>query len=136
MSLPRLSGDEYQQAFTMSYDHVELTADLTVKLFKVPSGRKIRVDGVKYVNPTGLAQDASNYFNLKLLKGASTVAFNWSTHTGDQGSIAADTFVDFAASSTDADKVFDGGDVMSIFFDETGTSDLPAGRLVIYGRYV
>lgn len=136
MTLPLFAGD-YQQAFALSYDHASAAADTTFKLFAIPAGKKLRVDGVKYVNPTGLAGNDTNSFNIKLVKGASTVAFNWSTLlTGGQGTLAANTFVDFVGSATDTDKVFAAGDDMSVFFDLTGTLTLPAGRLVIYGRYV
>jgi hypothetical protein len=125
----------YQEAFELSYDHSALTADLTVKLFKVPAGRKLRIDAVDYINPAGLAEDAANYFNLQL-KNGSTVIGNWSTETGQEGTLTADTFVAFDMSDTDADLVLDPTEILSIVFDETGTATLPAGRLVVRGRWV
>lgn len=136
MPLPRLAAPELQEPFLLAFDHVQVTADTTIKLFKVPDGKSLRIDGVDYVNPTGLAADASNHFNLKILKGASTVMANWSTETGQQGEIAADTFVAMTLSATDANLVAAGADVISLFLDETGTQTLPAGRVVIRGRYV
>jgi hypothetical protein len=137
MPLARFAADDLQQAFTLSYDAASTAADITVKLFNVPAGKRVRVDGVKYVNPTGLAANDTNFYTLKLVKGASTVAFSWATTaTGGQGALTANTFVDFAGSATDTDKVFAAGDDMSVFLDLTGTLTLPAGRLVIYGRYV
>lgn len=136
MPLPKTPNGGLQTGFYLAVDHVAVTADTTVKLDKVPSGLKLRIDSVQYVNPTGLAQDASNYFNIKVLKGASTVVANWSTLTGAEGTLTANTFVNMVMSSTDADKVLDAADELSYFLDETGTASLPAGRIVIRGRYV
>lgn len=136
MPLPRSPNVGLQLGFYLAVDHVTVTADTTVKLDKIPSGQKLRIDSVQYVNPTGLATDAANYFNIKILKGAATVVANWSTLTGAEGTIAANTFVSLTMSSTDADKVFTAADELSYFLDETGTATLPAGRIVIRGRYV
>lgn len=136
MPLPRLNSDEYQQQVVLTYDAASANADRTDKLFKVPAGKKFRVDQVRYVNAIGLAGNGTNFFNIKVLKGAATVAFNWSTDTGAQGTIAANTFVDFVGAAADADKVLAGDEELSVFFDLTGTATLPAGRLVVLGRYV
>jgi hypothetical protein len=125
-----------QERIAISYDHAAVTADTTVKLWSCPTGRAFRVMRVFYCNPTGLAADATNYFNLKILKGAATVAANWSTLTGQQGALGADTPVEFTLSSTDADRVLQAGDALSLFLDETGTQTLPAGRVVVEGCYV
>jgi hypothetical protein len=117
------------------YDHIQVTADTTIKLFTVPAGKKLRLLKAEYVNPTGLAQDATNYFTIKVLKGA-TVMASWSTLTGAQGTIAADTFVDLVNSATDADLVADAAAVISLFLDETAAATLPAGRIVLHGVLV
>lgn len=104
----------------------------TYKLWK--ADRAGRVDRISYVNPTGLAQGASNYFTLSVKKG-STVIGSWSTHTGSEGTLTADTFVTFTLSTTDADLVFAAGDQISFVLSETGnTASLPAGSLVIEGH--
>jgi hypothetical protein len=118
------------EQITLTYDHAQVTADTTVKLYKVPAGKKLRVVGVDYINPTGLAEDAANYFNIKVLKDA-TVMASWSTETGQQGTIAADTFVALANSATDADLVAAAAAIIALFLDETGTATLPAGRVAI-----
>ena len=130
-------NESSQEFFVMSYDHAAITADSTTKLWKVP--RALRVDRVSYINPTGLAEDTTNVFNIKLLKGASTVVANWSTDSDllvADASIPADTFFNLTLTSTDADKVFAKDDVMSFFADEGGDSTLPAGRIVIEGRFI
>jgi hypothetical protein len=133
--LPRLNADEYQQPFVLSYDHVQVTDDTTIKLCKIPTGKRVRVDKVQYVNPTGLTQDGTNYFTVKLLNG-STVAYSWSTLTGAQGTLTADTFVNLVASNTDADLVFGADAEMKLMLDESGTATLPAGRINVFGRFV
>jgi hypothetical protein len=129
----RRPNDFYQDRLVLPYDHVQLTADTTIKLWKVP--RRFRIDRVMYINQTGLAQDATNFFAIKLMNGA-TVMASWSTETGQQGTLTADTFVQLVNSGTDANLVAAADDVLSVQFDESGTATLPAGRLVIEGRYV
>lgn len=135
MPAPLFASEYQHRAALFAQEHAAVTADTLARLAQIPAGMKFRVDSVQYVNPTGLAQDAANYFVIELLKGA-TIAASWSTQTGAQGSIAADTFVTLVKSATDADLVFAGGDVMSMNLNETGTATLPAGRLVVYGRWV
>jgi hypothetical protein len=131
--MPRSPDDVHQQRVVLQFDNPSEAADATVKIYKVPAGRKFRLDKARYINPTGLVQDAANYFNIKVLK-TTTVMANWSTLTGQQGSIAADTFVDLVLSATDANRVAAGDEVISVFFDEGGDTTLPAGRLVLEGR--
>jgi len=130
-----------QEREIITYDHAQLTADATVILFKVPSGKKLRIEKATYINPTGLVAHAANFFNIKIIKATSTLIANWSTETGEEGTIAADTFVDLVLGATDADQVVVGGaasgaDLVKVLFDEDGTATLPAGRIVIEGRYV
>jgi hypothetical protein len=132
MSIRRPNNHEAERV-VFFYDHASKTADEEIKLFKVR--RKFVVEQVRYVNPTGLAADAANFFHLKINNGA-TEAADWSTETGQEGTVAADTFVDFTLSSVDGARVFDADDVLSIQFDETGTATLPAGRIQIEGRYI
>ncbi len=109
-----------------------VTADTTIKLLKI-SGRSVRVARVTLNLPLGLAQDASNYCNFKLLKGASTVVANFSTLTGANGTITADTPVNMVLSGTDANLVLSDTDQMSLFIDVTGSTTVPPGRIVIEG---
>jgi hypothetical protein len=127
-------NNHLQEPFLLTYDHAQLTATTAVKLFKVPAGRKLRIDAVDYINPTGLAADASNYFALSLA--GNTDIASWSTQTGAEGAIAADTFISLVMSATDADCVLSAGDGLEVSFSETGTATLPAGRLVVRGRWV
>jgi hypothetical protein len=130
---PEISSVDERVLF--AYDHVQVTADTTIQLFRIPAGKKFRLLSAEYINVTGLTQDASNYFDIKVLKG-STVMANFSTLTGAQGTIAADTFVDLVNSATDANLVAAAADAIKLFLDETGTATLPAGRIVIHGVFI
>lgn len=122
-----------QERITIPFDHVSVTADLTVKLWDIPTGRKFRLERVLYNNVTGLAQDGTNFFDIQILKGA-TVMANHSTETGQEGTLTADTPVELVLSSTDANLVADAADVISLFLEEGGTATLPAGVFVLEGR--
>ncbi len=122
-----------QERISIPFDHISVTADLTVKLWDVPSGRKFRLERVLYNNVTGLAQDGTNFFDIQILKGA-TVMANHSTETGQEGTLTADTPVELVLSATDANLVADGGDVISLFLEEGGAATLPAGVFVLEGR--
>lgn len=124
-----------QTPFIWTYDHAQATADATIKLYKNTSGSRLRIDEVTYINVTGLAQDATNIFTIKLMQGAVVVA-SWSTLTGAQGSIAANTFVTLVNSATDADLVIEDDEELALFLDEGGDATLPAGRIQIRGRFI
>ena len=130
--------------FTFNYNHVAVSTDTTVKLWR--SDRAFAIDYVEYINPTGLAQDASVYYTVKLLN-ASAVAASWSTvsSTGD-GPLLADTFVELAKSATASNLRGAAGVTVSLFLDKTAgppadgaaapTNTLPAGRVVVHGHYL
>lgn len=135
MPLPRARNLQYQETQVFPIDLASVAATTTVKFAKVKN-RKFRVDSVQYINPTGFVQDPANYWAVTLNNGA-TVAASWSTLTGAQGTIAANTFVEVVPSATDANLVFSDADVMSVVMTKTGApAALPAGRLLVHGRYV
>jgi hypothetical protein len=78
----------------VTFDNASVSSDTTKKIFQNRSDRYFKIEAVEYVNPTGLAADASNYFVLKVLN-AAAVAAQWSTQTGADGALAADTFAAF-----------------------------------------
>ncbi len=124
---------KYRAPYVMAVDHASVTADTTIKFDKLAPGERLRVAKVYYVNPTGLTQDSTNHFALRLKKGSTTVA-SWSTQTGQQGSIAAATFVELVI--VDAQRVVEPGSELSLELDETGTQTLPAGRLIVHGELI
>lgn len=119
---------------TISLDHVSTNATLSVKMWKTPAGRALRIERMAYINVTGLATDATNYFDVNVVHGAGpTNAGKWSTLTGAEGAIAANTFIDLTKNATDANLVVPPGTEISLSLVKTGTQTLPAGRVVIEG---
>lgn len=115
----------------LSIPHGQLTAD-TVQQVAKPD-RAFFIRSVRYHNATGLAEDASNFFDLQVRIGTTVVA-NHSTETGEEGSITADTWTDLVI--VDANKVGDADDTINLNFDETGTATLPAGTFCIELEYL
>lgn len=121
-----------QEFSTLLVDHAAMTADVTTKLVKF--GRRARLVGVRYVNPTGLAADNANAFRVSLLSGADEAAMLFNTDGDDDpagASLPANTWVEGALSPTDSYRVFEAGDELDLVFDEDGTATLPAGHLQI-----
>lgn len=126
MSAPK-HPERSRERFSLICDNASITADETVVLDAPP--KRFYVEGARYYNATGLAAHADNYFDIKVLIGA-TVAANWSTQTGEEGALTAATFMTLDNAAA-ASRQGDAGDQIKAFFDETGTATLPAGRLVI-----
>ena len=124
-----------EERLTFTVTHGSTTADATDKFWIVPAGRSFRVDSAKYINPTGLARDDSNFFEVAVKKGSTTMAsLNTGPVAGAGAAIAADTFTALTLSATEANQVAAADDVLSLVLDETGTATLPAGRIVVEGR--
>lgn len=129
-------NDPDTERVVMTFDHAALTATTTTKLWKVPTGRRFKVERASYINPTGLVGDGTNAFMGEVKNGSTVVATLFNTDTGDAGgaSLAADTFVEGTLSATAANLWLAAGDILSAVLTEDGTATLPAGRLVIEGR--
>lgn len=134
MALPRRKAKFLSEPRQISLDHASTAASLTTKVWKVPAGRSFRINRVFYNNPTGLAANASNYFDIRALN-AALIAAKWSTLTGSDGTLAADTPVELVL-QTDANRVLPAGTVLSFAFILTGTATLPAGRVVLEGDLI
>lgn len=133
----REKNDRYQERLLLPFDHPSVTATTTWKVWQVPAGHKFRIDGVKYINPTGLAADNTNAFAATVQNAATVAVAVFNTDGNDVpagASLAADTFVTGTLSATDANRVFSAGDVVSFVVTEDGAATLPAGRIVIEGR--
>lgn len=117
------------------FSHGSTTADTVTRLWRVPTGRSLAVKRVSYINPTGLAADAANTFNLKISDGTN-VAANWDTTTGQQGTLTANTGVEFALTATLANRTISGGEYVTLDLDETGTATLPAGSGFVEGYLI
>lgn len=127
-----------QELVVIAFDHPSVEADTEWNIFKVPAGRRFRLDKVDYINPTGLAEHADDHFALSIMNGSTVMAGPLSTDSDQAGTndLVADTFTTIPLSSTDADLVAAAGDVISLLADEGGTATLPAGRVVLHGRYL
>lgn len=139
MATPKRKNDFLQERVVLSFDHPAVTSDTEWKFFKVPSGKTLKIDQVEYINPTGLAEDATNVFALSLKNGSVVVAGPYSSDSdgaGADNSIPANTFFDLTLSSTSTELVAAAGDVLSLLADEGGTASLPAGRVVVHARYI
>jgi hypothetical protein len=95
-----------------------------------------RIDSVEVLNPTGFVADAANYWVLTFQKG-STVIGTWSTLTGAEGTITANTKAAMTMSATDTAKVAAVGDLLKLVITKHGSpAAFPAGRVVAHGRIV
>lgn len=112
-------------------DHAQRTATLTQKLFK--SRKKIRIERVDYINPTGLAGAAGNGFLGEIRNGATVVATIFNTNTSAGGAtLTADTFITATLTATLANRIFALADIASLVLTLTGAATLPTGTVVIY----
>ena len=130
---PRRYPDRFQDRFPIPIDLASHNATFTVKTHKC--ARAFVLESVDYVNPTGLAADTTNYFDIELKNGATSMA-KWSTLNTAQGAIAADTYVAVPLNATPANANAAAGDVLSVVLTLHGTQTLPAGRLTFHGRYL
>ena len=108
--------------------------DATHFFFESSADRHMIVEEVVYYNATGLADDATNIFVIKVQDQVPTVFADWDTTTGQEGAIAADTPVRMTLG---ADLVIPPNSRIDLFLDEgAGTATLPAGEVQLTGRYV
>lgn len=125
----------WQEKLALPFAHASVAATTTVKIYKTAL-RALRLDRVTYDNPTGFAQDPANYWTVSIQSGA-TILAQWSTQTAQQGTLAADTFVDFKNSATDANLVVAAATTLTLVLTKTGApASIPVGSLVIEARYI
>lgn len=119
-------AQNHQATRDLPYDHAAISATTSVKLWSTKD-RPHKVQRVFYNNPTGFAQDPSAYWTVSITDGTTTLA-SWSTQTGTNGTLTADTPVDLvlvASTGLAASKN------LVVTFTKTGApANLPAGRLV------
>jgi hypothetical protein len=136
MALNRQTQEKYEEKVMLSFDHPQVTATTTWKVWKCPTGRTFVLDRASYINPTGLAGDGTNAFNGDVKNGSTVMATLFNTDTGDAGgaALAANTFVEGTLSATVANKWLQAADIVSLVVTLEGTQTLPAGRIVLEGR--
>lgn len=126
-----------QERVVLVFEHGQLTATTTIKLFK--ARRRFHVDSVEYINPTGLAADATNAFRGEVKNGSTLVASIFNTDSNDDpagAALPADTHVAGVLAASKPDRGLAKGDVLSLVLTEDGTATLPPGRLQVEGRYI
>ena len=106
-------------------------ADLNVQVHKAT--RPFKVDRAIYVSDSGLVADVTNFFNIKVLKGAA-IAWNWSTETGEEGTLTAGVWADMV--ETPANNLFEKDDELDILLDESGSATLSPGTVVLECSYL
>ncbi len=133
MSHPKRPNQFEQDRFVLAFENGSLTADTDAPLME--ASRRFRINKAKYINPTGLAEDPADYFDIQV-KNEALVILNWSTQTGEEGTLAAGTWVTLSDPDDTTRLVFESGEELSLTFDETGDTTLPAGRLVLECSYL
>jgi hypothetical protein len=112
----------------------ESGATLAVKLFTAQ--RKFKVDKVEYINPTGLAAHAANFWDIGIKADATSMA-EWSTDSAAEGALGADTVNECTLSATVANRVAAKDAVISFYATKNASAaNLPAGRIIVHGRYL
>lgn len=130
-----LAKKKAPQSFQLVIAHPSVTQDTTTAEFKTHPNRKLKITKVEYVNDTGLAASATDYFAVQL-KTAATVLAAWSTLNSAQGALVAGTFHNMVLNVTPTNLVLPAGSPLSLLLDETGTQTLPAGKLIVHGEYL
>jgi hypothetical protein len=136
MTPPRRENLFKQEPLLLFFEHPQATetAEHSIAAPVGPPG-PYRIDRVRYVNPTGLAEDATNFFALEVLIDGE-VAATWSTETGEEGTLPAGEWVEFTLAEDVADLVGQSGDEITLALTEDGNATLPAGRLQLEGRFL
>jgi hypothetical protein len=119
------------------FSHGSTAATATTKLWATAAGRGFRIGRVVYNNPTGLTANASNFFDVRILNGA-TIAAKWSSNTvggGGDGDIVANTPFELKLQAAGT-LVLPASTVLSLSLVLTGTQTLPAGLVTVEGYLV
>jgi hypothetical protein len=115
--------------------HAQVTADTTFFKGILSLTRSFIIASVGYYNETGLAGSTGNSWSLALQNAAVGVAASWSTETGGEGTITADTCVELTNGSL-TNRTVAAGAFIKLYGDLTGSKTLPAGFFVIRGYLV
>lgn len=132
--MARRPNDYLQERLLIPFSNASETTSVGPTKLWTPA-RTFRIERVYYNNPTGLAADPTNFFEVRILNNAVEAAVH-STETGQEGALVADTPVDLALSATDVNLVVAAGDSIDLDLVLGGTQTLPAGDGFVEGRYV
>lgn len=120
-----------QEYVALQHQHDAITVTTSQAIFKTI--RNAHVTRVSYISYTGVVADAVNYVVIEAKNGA-TVMGTWSTQTGQQGTIAANTSVDLVLPGT-SDETLGADDTLSLSVTVFAAGSLPAGRINSEGYY-
>lgn len=141
MGLPKDKNELYEDVFWIGpYVHAQVTGDTTLQLWLADA--RCRVLGAQYLNVTGLAEDTTNVFAIKVVKddGATPVIVaSWSSDSdllAASASIPVDTILPLTLTETDLDRILEPGNWLELLLDEGGAATLPAGSLMVKLAYV
>ena len=127
----------HQATFAIPFDVAQETVTTSFTIWTGGPDRYFRLGRVFYNNPTGFAQDPSAYWTIKVTDGTNTLA-SWSTQTGAQGTLTANTPVNLVLATTPAPAADLAPNLaLIVTLTKTGSpSALPAGRIVVDGRFL
>jgi hypothetical protein len=135
---PRDKNNTLQETFEWSFPHGAITGTTTFKVRKPK--RDFVIDSASYHNVTGLATHADNNYVgvLKIGATAAVAMFNTDADSDPVGAaIAADTWTDGVPSAVSgALNGVPDDEVTLVCTKGSGAATLPAGQLVIRGRYI
>lgn len=119
------------------YEHPLASATIQHKLFS--PRRESRLVAVQYVNPTGLAGHASNFWTIDVIQSTSTLMARWSTNSDvvGQGTLGANTVVAPTLTATDADLIIPANTLVSILLTKAASAaNLPIGRFCLHYKLI
>jgi hypothetical protein len=136
MTPPRRENLHKQEPLLLFFEHPQTgaTVEHSIAAPVGPPG-PYRLDRIRYINPTGLTEDATNFFAIELLVDGE-VAASWSTETGEEGTLPAGEWVEFTLTEDVVDLVGQSGDEITLALAEDGNATLPAGRIQVEGRFL
>lgn len=129
--LPFGKNKKLQSLVTRAIDFAAISA--TGTLFLMPTFGDFELDRADLLVTSTATADASNYVKVDLMSGAVILA-TWSVQTGQQGTIAANTFVQMVNQALANRRVAVAG-TLKLVFTKNGTGALAAGTMVLHGRY-
>lgn len=96
--------------------------------------KRCKLTRVSYISEAGVVEDAANYVNVRVMNDAE-VAGNWSTQTGQEGTLPVNDSVDFILNVDDTKQVYEAGSVLSFDVVVTGIGVLTDGHINLEGTF-
>lgn len=129
--LPFGKNKKLQERVVRALDFAAISATGTLWLLNTYGD--FEMDKAELVLSGIATADAANYVKIDVMQGA-TILATWSVQTGQQGTIAANTFVTMVNQALANRRVAVGLPIKAVF-TKNGTGALASGTLVMHGRY-